>query len=257
MTCEQIPPHSMYSSSPTLSPRRKQMADDLPPDAHGDVHERDFTAPLDSISLVEKCDEGRRRSYRSPPRSWPRIAAARRSSAGTVSPRAQPVTPKGCREQRDSDPDTPENGLRAVLAMPGWTRARRVSDRGANGFPAHAGTDPRRSRNGSPASGLPRTVPRPTAPPSAPGTRTPADGRLRRRRCPHRRHRRRHVAMGQRPHVPHEVVLGTKHRQDAVARVVGAKLHRDGPLQHRADALAHAARGTAPPWMALNSRRPR
>ena len=33
------------------------MADDLPPDAHGDVHERDFTAPLDSISLVEKCDE--------------------------------------------------------------------------------------------------------------------------------------------------------------------------------------------------------
>ena len=71
------------------------MADDLPPDAHGNVHERDFTAPLNSISLVEKCDEGRRRSYRSPPRSWPRIAAARRSCGRHGFAKSATGNPKG------------------------------------------------------------------------------------------------------------------------------------------------------------------
>ena len=33
----------------------------------------------------------------------------------------------GCKEQRDSDPDTPENVLRAVLAMPGWTPLQRMT----------------------------------------------------------------------------------------------------------------------------------
>ena len=38
-------------------------------------------------------------------------------------------------------------------------------------------------------------------------------------------------------------LLRTQHRQDAVARVVRSQLHRHGPLQHRADALAHGTGG--------------
>ena len=57
-------------------------------------------------------------------------------------------------------------------------------------------------------------------------------------RRPHRSERGRHFAMRQRPHVTHGVTLRTEHRTDPVARVVGPKIHRHGPFQHRADALA-------------------
>ena len=46
------------------------------------------------------------------------------------------------------------------------------------------------------------------------------DGGSRRRQRPYRHERRSHVAMRQRSHVLHDVVLGTQHRQDAVARKV-------------------------------------
>ena len=44
--------------------------------------------------------------------------------------------------------------------------------------------------------------------------------------------------MRQGPHVLHDVMLGTQDRVDPVARVVDPKLHRHGPFQDRADALA-------------------
>ena len=49
--------------------------------------------------------------------------------------------------------------------------------------------------------------------------------------------------MGQRPHVPHDLALWAEHRQDAITRVVDSVLHRDRPLQHRADALAQGPGG--------------
>ena len=43
--------------------------------------------------------------------------------------------------------------------------------------------------------------------------------------------------MRQRPHVLHDVTLGTQDRVDPVTGVVDPELHRHRPLQHRADAL--------------------
>ena len=39
----------------------------------------------------------------------------------------------------------------------------------------------------------------------------------------------------------HDVVLRAEHRYHPIARVVVPQVHRDGPLQHRPDALAHGA----------------
>ena len=41
--------------------------------------------------------------------------------------------------------------------------------------------------------------------------------------------------------VRHDVVLRTEHRQDAIAGIVVSQVHRDGPLQHEPDSLAHGA----------------
>ena len=57
-------------------------------------------------------------------------------------------------------------------------------------------------------------------------------------RRPDRPECRRHFAVRQRPHVPHGVPLRSEHGTDPVARVVGPKIHRHGPFQDRADALA-------------------
>ena len=60
------------------------------------------------------------------------------------------------------------------------------------------------------------------------------------------------AAMGQRPHVPHDIALRAEHRPDPVARVVGSVFHGDGPLQDRADALAdrlHGPRLGVPDWV--------
>ena len=67
------------------------------------------------------------------------------------------------------------------------------------------------------------------------------DGRLRRARRPHRLDGRGNVLVGQRQPVRHDVVLRTQDRQDPIAGVVAAQVHRYGPLQHRADALTHGA----------------
>ena len=47
--------------------------------------------------------------------------------------------------------------------------------------------------------------------------------------------------MGQRPHVLHDDLFAAQRRPEPVARIVSAILHDDGPLHHRADALAHAS----------------
>ena len=44
----------------------------------------------------------------------------------------------------------------------------------------------------------------------------------------------------------HEILLRAENLAEAVARVVGPKLHRDGPVHHGADALAHAPGGLGP-----------
>ena len=51
----------------------------------------------------------------------------------------------------------------------------------------------------------------------------------RRLRCPHGRDGRRHVAMRQRWHVLHDVVLAAEHGPDAVSQIVASIVHRDGP----------------------------
>ena len=64
-------------------------------------------------------------------------------------------------------------------------------------------------------------------------------------RSPRRLHRadgRRHVAMGQRPHVLDQILLRAQDRPDAVTGVVGSQVHRHGPFHHRADAFAHPPR---------------
>ena len=68
------------------------------------------------------------------------------------------------------------------------------------------------------------------------------DGGLRGSR-PYRPDGRGHVPVGQRLPVRHDVVLRTEHRQHAVAWVVVPHVQRDGPLQHRPDALADGAGG--------------
>lgn len=68
------------------------------------------------------------------------------------------------------------------------------------------------------------------------------DGGLRRPRFAQRLDGLLHILVGQWPHVPHDVVLGTQDRHDPIARIVVSILNGDGPLQHRADALAHGAR---------------
>lgn len=45
--------------------------------------------------------------------------------------------------------------------------------------------------------------------------------------------------MGQRPHLLHDVVLGTEDRCDPAARIVVSQLNGDSPLQHCRDAPAH------------------
>ena len=65
-------------------------------------------------------------------------------------------------------------------------------------------------------------------------------------RSPHRLDRRRHVAMGQRRHVPDEILLRSEDRPDPAARVVGAVVQRHGPLHDRADALADPPRRRRP-----------
>ena len=76
--------------------------------------------------------------------------------------------------------------------------------------------------------------PRRSALPSVPETRRPASRPAARTRRPHGLNRRRHLAMRQRPHVPHHILLRSEHRADPVARVVGPKVHRHGPLHDRA-----------------------
>ena len=63
------------------------------------------------------------------------------------------------------------------------------------------------------------------------------------RRCPRRPDGRRHLAMGQGPHVLHDVMLWTQDWANPVARVVDPKLHRYGPFQHRMEALAQLPGG--------------
>ena len=48
--------------------------------------------------------------------------------------------------------------------------------------------------------------------------------------------------MGQRPHVPHELLLAAERLPEPVARIVATVLHGDGPLHHGADALADTPR---------------
>ena len=69
------------------------------------------------------------------------------------------------------------------------------------------------------------------------------DGGLRRARRRHGLNGRRQVLVLQRPHVLHDVVLRTEHRQDPVARIVVSRVHRDRPLQDRPDALPLGAGG--------------
>jgi len=77
------------------------------------------------------------------------------------------------------------------------------------------------------------------------------DRRLRRLRRPHRLDGGGHVLVGQRPMVRHDVVLRAEHRQNPIARIVVAQLHRDRPLRHRPDALAHGA--PSPPCCARSA----
>ena len=58
---------------------------------------------------------------------------------------------------------------------------------------------------------------------------------------PHRLDRLGHVPVGKRLPVRHDVVLRTEHRQHPVTPVVVPHVQGDGPLQHRADALADGA----------------
>ena len=58
----------------------------------------------------------------------------------------------------------------------------------------------------------------------------------RHRRCPRRPDGRGHLAMGQGPHVLHDVILGTQDWTNPVARVVDPKLHRPG-LRRRTQSL--------------------
>ena len=69
------------------------------------------------------------------------------------------------------------------------------------------------------------------------------DRRRSRPRRPHPLDGRGHVLVSDRPHVLDDVALGTEHRQDPVTRIIHAHLHRDRPLQHRPDALAHSPSG--------------
>ena len=57
------------------------------------------------------------------------------------------------------------------------------------------------------------------------------------RRFPRRPDGRGHLAMGQGPHVLHDVMLSAQDRADPIARVVDPELHRHRPRQHHADAL--------------------
>ena len=50
--------------------------------------------------------------------------------------------------------------------------------------------------------------------------------------------RGRHLAVRQRPHMPHDLPPRPEHRTDPVARVVGPEVHRHRPPHDRADALA-------------------
>ena len=44
------------------------------------------------------------------------------------------------------------------------------------------------------------------------------------------------TAVRQHPHVPHDLPLGTEHRADSGAGVIGPKIHRHRPFHDRADA---------------------
>ena len=67
----------------------------------------------------------------------------------------------------------------------------------------------------------------------------------RHRRCPRGLDGHGHLSMRQRPHVLHDVTLGTQDRVDPVAGVVDPELHRHRPLQHRADALPQPPGGVS------------
>ena len=57
-------------------------------------------------------------------------------------------------------------------------------------------------------------------------------------RRPYHLQNRRHLAMRRRLHMPYAVSLRSEHRADPVAGVVGPEIHRHGPFQYSADALA-------------------